>query len=303
MFKKLALLSALFLSLLVFLLVPILNYEQPGTGRLGEGFTLGASSAYAQASTILIEGADTVWETNTQYSEGLVSSAEGVSARILAEYADSILTEELQKSEELNRQAASVSPRILVEYADSILSIDLERPLEIVPAPGLPPVPVAPEITLNPTSGEANITVTVSGTGFGIRKEVIIYFNNIGVATTTTDTQGNFNIIFNVLELSAGIYNVDAEDEDDNIARAKFTVTVPPSALTPTPAPTPTPTPTPTVPPKPEQPVLEPVEPTPVPSSPTPWWLEPQWLISIIIAGLACIMGIIRLVIVLRRGR
>lgn len=66
-----------------------------------------------------------------------------------------------------------------------------------------------------------------------------------------------------------------------------------------TPMPTPTPTPEPL--PEPEQPVLEP-GPTPVPSSPTPWWLEPQWLVSAIIAGLACIAGIIRLVIVLRRG-
>lgn len=76
--------------------------------------------------------------------------------------------------------------------------------------------------------------------------------------------------------------------------------------------PTPTPTPTPEPPPEPEQPVLEPGQPQPPPEpipEPTPetptstsWWLEPQWLISIIIAGIACIAGIIRLVIALRRG-
>ncbi len=89
------------------------------------------------------------------------------------------------------------------------------------------------------------------------------------MATTTTDTQGNFNTTFSALELAANIYNVDAKDEDDNIASTKFTMTVPTSE-----APT-----------------------------PNPWWLEPQWLISIIIAGIACIAGIIRLVIALRRGR
>ena len=281
MVRILTLLSVLFLCLLGVMVVPVLNHEQLVTVRPGEGWTLGGSSAYAQNSRILIESADTVWDTNTQYSQDLVSSAEGVPARILAEYADSILSLDLQKSEQLSSQAATVSPRILVEYADSILSIDLERPLEIVPRITLPPSPPPTsgvEITLHPASGEVSTTVTVGGTGFGIRKEAIIYFNNIGVATTTTDTQGNFNITFDVLELAAGIYNVDAEDEEGNTARAKFTIAVPP---------------------KPEQPT---VEPTPVPPSPTPWWLEPKWLISVIIAGLACIVGIIRLVIVLRRG-
>jgi len=185
--------------------------------------------------------------------------------------------------------------RFQIEDFGGSLYIDDLKVVQGAPPPA--PAPVAPEITLDPASGEANITVIVSGTGFSKSKEVVIYFNNVGVATTTTNTQGNFSITFNVPELAAGIYIVDAEDEDDNIARAKFTITVPPTQ--PTPAPTPTPTPTPTVPPKPEQPT---VEPTPVLPSPTPWWLEPQWLISIIIAGLACIVGIIRLVIVLRRG-
>lgn len=85
----------------------------------------------------------------------------------------------------------------------------------------------------------------------------------------------------------------------------------PPVPLVQPSTPTPTPAPTPEPPPEPEQPVLEPGQPqpppepipkpTPVPSSPTPWWLEPQWLVSAIIGGLACIAGIIRLVIVLRR--
>lgn len=211
MVKKLILLSVLCLCLSALMVVPLLNSGELATNSL---FT---SSAYAQESRILIEGADAVWEANTRPSDGLVSTVKEVPARILAEYADSVLTKDLQKPEQLSHQAASISPKILVEYADSILSFNLEGPTGILPALAMP----------SPSTS----------------------------TPVPTPTQ--------------------------------------------TPAPTVTPSPTPAVPPKPEQPS---VEPTPVVPSPTPWWLEPQWLISIIIAGLACIVGIIRLVIVLRRG-
>ena len=35
---------------------------------------------------------------------------------------------------------------------------------------------------------------------------------------------------------------------------------------------------------------------------PTPWWKEPQWLVTVSIASAALVMGIVRLVIRLRRG-
>ena len=95
---------------------------------------------------------------------------------------------------------------------------------------------VEPEITLAPTSGEANITVSVSGTGFGKREEVTIFFNNVGLATAAASRQGSFNTTFGVPELEVGIYNVDAEDADENTDRAKFTITVlPPPSPTPSP--------------------------------------------------------------------
>ena len=102
---------------------------------------------------------------------------------------------------------------------------------------------VEPEIFINPTSGEANTTVTVTGTGFGRRNEVIVYFNNVGLATITASSDGSFDTTFDVPELEAGIYNVEAEDEDENTDKAKFTVTVapPPSPPTPSPAPSPPP--------------------------------------------------------------
>ena len=95
---------------------------------------------------------------------------------------------------------------------------------------------VEPETILNPTSGATDATVTITGTGFGKRKEVIIWFDdNIEMANETTNSKGSFTTTFDVPEMGAGIYNVDTEDEDDNTDKAKFTVTVPP----PTPSPTP----------------------------------------------------------------
>ena len=104
---------------------------------------------------------------------------------------------------------------------------------------------VEPEIFLNPTSGKADTTVTVTGTGFGRRNEVTVYFDDVGLASTTTGSNGSFDTEFIVpTEYEAGIYNVEAEDEDENTDKAKFTVTVaPPPAPAPAPPPAPSPPP------------------------------------------------------------
>lgn len=107
---------------------------------------------------------------------------------------------------------------------------------------------VEPEIIVSPTSGEADTTLTVSGTGFGRREDVVVYFNSAGMATVTTDSRGSFDATFSVPEFEEGIYDIEAEDEDENLDTAKFTVTVP-SSPTPAPAPSPTPAPTPALPP------------------------------------------------------
>jgi hypothetical protein len=99
---------------------------------------------------------------------------------------------------------------------------------------------VEPEIFIDPLSGSANTTVSVSGTGFGRRQEVVIYFDNAGLATVTTSTLGSFETTFTVPELGTDIYDVEVEDEDENTDTAKFTVTSEPSS-TPTPSPTPAP--------------------------------------------------------------
>jgi hypothetical protein len=103
---------------------------------------------------------------------------------------------------------------------------------------------VEPEIFLDPTSGNAGAEATVSGTGFARRSDVVVYFNNAGVATDTASSEGSFEATFTVPELDAGIYDVEAEDEDENVDSAKFTVTVSETAQ-PSPSPTPTPTPAP----------------------------------------------------------
>jgi len=102
---------------------------------------------------------------------------------------------------------------------------------------------VEPEIFLDLLSGSANTTVSVSGTGFGRRKEVVIYFDNAGLATATTSTEGSFETEFIVpADLEADIYDVEVEDEDENLDSAKFTVTSePPPSTEPTPSPAPSP--------------------------------------------------------------
>ena len=107
---------------------------------------------------------------------------------------------------------------------------------------------VEPEIILSATSGEASTLVTVEGTGFGKRNNVVIYFNNSEVSTATTDMRGSFSTAFNAPELPAGIYGVEAEDESKNSGTAKFTIVIPSPAPTPPATPPPsTQPPSPTV--------------------------------------------------------
>ena len=96
---------------------------------------------------------------------------------------------------------------------------------------------VEPEIILSATSGEASAMVTVEGTGFGRKKNVVIYFNNSEVSTATTDVRGSFSTAFNAPDLPAGIYGVEAKDESKNSGTSKFTIVIP--APTPPAAPPP----------------------------------------------------------------
>jgi len=317
------------------MVVPLLNPEQPGTAGPGKGFTLRASSAYAQASRIMIEGADTIWEANTQHSEGLVSSAEGVPARILAEYADSILTKDLQKPDQLSSRAASVSPRILIEYADSILSLNLEQPSIIVTAPTPLPSPPTPAPTPTPTPapkpsptptpeqmlepGQPYVDLYGHMTDVSVGDEIILYLSVVNPITSPgtlvvqltlripsgwSITSSGFGhgaggLRTNTYEIGQGpnpqeidVHILANEAYEGSVvgymdyyfegeeAKYRNEAWLPVTA-------------------KLTQP---PIEPTPVPPSPTSWWLQPQWLVPVIIAGLACIIGITRLIRRVTRG-
>ncbi|MBA7654316.1 hypothetical protein ES703_62193 [subsurface metagenome] len=101
---------------------------------------------------------------------------------------------------------------------------------------------VEPEITITPTSGEAGDSVWVSGTGFGRRKSVVIYFNNQLWGTEMSGSEGSFSTSSPLIVpsgLAAGIYDIDAEDYvDSSIADgAGFTVIVPPPPPPPEPEP------------------------------------------------------------------
>ncbi len=109
---------------------------------------------------------------------------------------------------------------------------------------------VEPEIIISPTSGETGTEVTVSGTGFGKRQDVVVYFDSDSVAAETTDSDGSFEATFILPELAADIYKIEAEDEDNNTDSTKFTMV----AATPG-----------TEEPEPQEP-----EPTPEPTTPTP---------------------------------
>jgi hypothetical protein len=85
---------------------------------------------------------------------------------------------------------------------------------------------VAPEAILTPTSGSVGANVSVSGTGFGRRQDVVVYFDVQGVATTTTGSDGSFSTTFTVPEIDDGIYDVETEDDDGNTDTTKFTIAV-----------------------------------------------------------------------------
>lgn len=86
---------------------------------------------------------------------------------------------------------------------------------------------VTAEITINPTSGLIGDKVTVDGTGFGNRKDVTIYFNNVPVILTAgsdrTDTRGSFtDLEFAVPAVASGTHEIKAVDTSNNQAKTNF---------------------------------------------------------------------------------
>jgi hypothetical protein len=84
---------------------------------------------------------------------------------------------------------------------------------------------VIPSITLNLASAGPGDLLTVRGTGFGHRSEVDIDFGTYPVAKVKTDEYGNFEVEFNIPEVTPNTYDVKAKDENDNTDKATFITT------------------------------------------------------------------------------
>ena len=93
---------------------------------------------------------------------------------------------------------------------------------------------VEPEITISPTSGGVETTVTVDGTGFGYKSDVTIYLDDTEVTTETTDRYGSFEATFNVPAIESDTYDLEAWDEDDNLDIVEFTIIATSANLNPT---------------------------------------------------------------------
>jgi len=87
---------------------------------------------------------------------------------------------------------------------------------------------VEPKITISPTSGEIGDEVTINGTGFGNKKDVDISLDNTDVTTSPaspeTDSDGSFEVTFDVPAIAGGIYDVEAEDTSNNKDTDVFTI-------------------------------------------------------------------------------
>jgi len=85
---------------------------------------------------------------------------------------------------------------------------------------------VQPEMTISPTSGTPKSNVTVTGTGFGRRALVSVYFVTVQMVIAEADTNGSFETIFAIPTTTSGAYDIKAEDEDANTATKKFTIEI-----------------------------------------------------------------------------
>src|SRR5438445_429877 len=104
-----------------------------------------------------------------------------------------------------------------------------------------PPPPPSASISLNPTSGPAGTTVTVTGSNFAANSGITISYDGTTVTTTpgtiTTSSTGSFSATFTVPASTAGSHTVSAKDAVSNSASAQYTVT-PSISLSPTTGPT-----------------------------------------------------------------
>ena len=94
-----------------------------------------------------------------------------------------------------------------------------------------------PAIALEPSSGQTDTKLSVSGTGFAGKKMVTVSYDGVERGSATTDDKGNFSgIIFPAPQSIGGKHTVTAADAEGNKANADFIMqsqSQPPTALTP----------------------------------------------------------------------
>lgn len=87
---------------------------------------------------------------------------------------------------------------------------------------------VVPLIVPNPASGAPGDQITITGTGFGYKSDIIVTFDGEAIDISgddDTDEYGSFEFIFNVPpDMSQGIYEIEVEDEDENKAVVEFSI-------------------------------------------------------------------------------
>jgi hypothetical protein len=83
---------------------------------------------------------------------------------------------------------------------------------------------VIPSVVLQPVSGAIGSEVTATGTGFGYKTSVSIDFGGKQLKTAKTDSDGSFEVTFNVPAMTIQAYNVKITDSEDNTTVGQFTI-------------------------------------------------------------------------------
>ena len=87
---------------------------------------------------------------------------------------------------------------------------------------------ITPAVTLNPTSGNVDSSVTISGTGYGPSKTITVKYDGATQTTTpstvTTTAYGTFSCTFNVPTSTNGNHIVSAVDSSSNTGSTTYSV-------------------------------------------------------------------------------
>ena len=84
---------------------------------------------------------------------------------------------------------------------------------------------VLPKITLSPQTGAAGDLLKVSGTGFGGRLPLNVFFSDYKASSgRMTDSSGSFEVTFEVLPAGTGSHVVEVIDGNGNSSKETFTI-------------------------------------------------------------------------------